>query len=41
MEHVLDTFLTDEEVHHATVLAWYLDTFKSPLLAINFFTTLR
>ena len=41
MEHVLDTCLTHQEVHDAAVLAWYLDTFNSPLLAINIFTTLH
>jgi hypothetical protein len=38
---VLDTCLTHQEVHDAAVLAWYLDTFNSPLLAINIFTTLH
>jgi hypothetical protein len=36
MEHVLDTLLTDHEVHHATVLAWYLDTFNAPYLLLIF-----
>jgi hypothetical protein len=40
MEHVLATFLTHQEVHDATVLAWYLDTFNNLLPAINIFTTL-